>query len=59
MLDAPIKTSGVFTVEVMLHAEVSVSIIVTVARSESEALDALRNYKSQHENPAQEADAAS
>ena len=37
MLDKPIKSIGVHTVRVVLHAEVSVSIKVNVARSPEEA----------------------
>jgi large subunit ribosomal protein L9 len=36
-LDTPIKTLGLFTVRVVLHPEVIVSVTVNVARSEDEA----------------------
>lgn len=45
VLDSTIKRLGVFTIEVALHAEVSAHIVVVLARSESEAVDALRTYK--------------
>ena len=45
-LDTPIKLLGVYQVEVSLHPEVLVNILVVVARSESEAADSLREYKS-------------
>ena len=36
-LDRPIKTIGLFPVNIVLHPEVSVSVTVNVARSEDEA----------------------
>ena len=45
LLESPIKSIGVFSIEVVLHAEVSANIIIVIARSESEALEALRTYK--------------
>lgn len=36
-LDQPIKTIGIYEVDVKLHAEVAVTVSVNVARSESEA----------------------
>lgn len=44
-LDAPIKFNGVYKVQINLHPEVSTSILVVVAKSESEAQDALVDYK--------------
>lgn len=44
-LEAPLKTIGVFDVEVHLHHDVTIGITVVIARSESEALDALRSHK--------------
>jgi large subunit ribosomal protein L9 len=44
-LEAPLKTIGVFEVEVNLHHDVTCNITVTIARSASEAQDALRNFK--------------
>ncbi|XVN42120.1 MAG: 50S ribosomal protein L9 [Candidatus Rickettsia vulgarisii] len=46
VLDKPIKSTGVFTVEVRLHASLSANITVIVARSESEAQDYARDNKS-------------
>ncbi|MCC8416971.1 MAG: 50S ribosomal protein L9 [Rickettsia endosymbiont of Bryobia graminum] len=43
ILDKPIKSTGVFTVEVRLHASLSANVIVIVARSESEAQDYARD----------------
>ena len=37
MLDAPIKTIGVYTVQIALHPEVSVPVKLNVARSQDEA----------------------
>ena len=45
LLDNPIKVNGVFKVQVMLHPEIFASVLVVVAKSESEAQDALIEYK--------------
>ncbi len=45
LLDSPIKVNGVFKVQVMLHPEIFASVLVVVAKSESEAQDALIEYK--------------
>lgn len=45
-IETAMKVIGVYSIEVDLHAEVITNIIVTIARSESEASDALRIYKS-------------
>jgi large subunit ribosomal protein L9 len=37
MLDAPIKTIGLYTVRIALHPEVTVSVTLNVARSQDEA----------------------
>jgi large subunit ribosomal protein L9 len=37
MLDAPIKTIGLYTVRIALHPEVSVAVTLNVARSQDEA----------------------
>lgn len=55
LLEGSIKSVGVFTVQIMLHAEVTVSVIVAVGRSEAEASKALEEYKAAKEaaeNPA-------
>lgn len=44
-LDKPIKTLGVYKVSLVLHSDVMTNIIVNVARSDSEAIDALREFK--------------
>lgn len=44
-LDKPIKTLGVHEVSVILHSDVVCSIIINVARSESEAIESLRVFK--------------
>ena len=46
-LEKPIKSLGVFNVEVRLHAEVSVNVVVIVARSESEAQEYSAHHKLQ------------
>jgi len=45
LLDSPIKVNGVFKVQVMLHPEIFASVLAVVAKSESEAQDALIEYK--------------
>ncbi len=45
IIDSPIKFNGVFKVQVMLHPEIFASVLVVVAKSDSEAQDALREYK--------------
>ena len=42
---SPIKTLGVFDVALVLHTEVTASVVVNIARSDSEAVDALREFK--------------
>lgn len=44
-LQHPIKSIGIREVEVSLHAEVVCNILVNVARSESEAKDAVSSFK--------------
>lgn len=46
ILASPIKSLGVFSVEVALHAEVSAVITIVTSRSDSEAIEALRLFKS-------------
>ena len=53
-LDKPIKTLGVYTVSLVLHTDVATSVIVNVARSDSEAIDALREFKNPKEVVAEE-----
>lgn len=45
ILDSPIKFNGVYKVQVMFHPEIFASVLVVVAKSDSEAQDALREYK--------------
>jgi large subunit ribosomal protein L9 len=45
LLDTPIKSNGVYEVQVVLHPEVITSVLVVVAKTEPEAQDALREYK--------------
>jgi large subunit ribosomal protein L9 len=47
ILDKQIKSTGIYEVEIRLHAELSAMIAVIVARSESEAQDYLRENKSE------------
>lgn len=50
-IESQIKSTGVFTVEIMLHAEVTVPVLIVVARSESEANNALMAHKASIEKP--------
>ena len=45
LLDSPIKFNGVYEVQIALHPEIVTSILVVVAKTESEAKDALVNSK--------------
>ncbi len=59
LLDSPIKFNGVYNVQVILHPEVTASILVVVAKTESEAQDALIEFKeggSKAEDEAKEAE---
>lgn len=53
-LETPIKSLGVFPVKVHLHTEVDANIVVVVARSDSEILDALKQYKASSKIDTQE-----
>lgn len=53
-LEKPIKTLGVYTVSLILHSDVTASVIVNVARTESEAIDALREFKNPKKEEAEE-----
>lgn len=53
-LEKPIKTLGVYNVLLVLHTDVAASVIVNVARSESEAIDALREFKNPKEAEVEE-----
>lgn len=46
-LDKQIKSTGLYTVEVRLHPELSTDVTVVVARSESEIQDYLRDQKAE------------
>jgi len=45
LLEAPLKLAGIYSVEILLHPEVSTNILVVIARSESEITSVLNNYK--------------
>jgi large subunit ribosomal protein L9 len=45
VIDAPIKQAGVHEVMLHLHADVEAKIIIVVARTETEAKDALASFK--------------
>ncbi|MEY3196845.1 MAG: ribosomal protein [Pseudomonadota bacterium] len=45
-LQHPIKSLGIYEVQVSLHANVECNVLINVARSESEAQDALAEHKS-------------
>jgi len=44
LLSSPIKSLGVYPVEILLHAEINAQILVSIARSEIEAVAGLRNF---------------
>ena len=54
LLDTPIKFNGVFDVQVILHPEVITTILVVVAKTDTEAQDALREYKEGGKKEAQQ-----
>lgn len=45
LLDSPIKFNGVYNIQIILHPEVTASVLVVVAKTESEAKDALIEFK--------------
>lgn len=49
IIESPIKYNGVYNVKVLLHPEVIANVIVAVAKSESEAQDALRAFQNNDE----------
>jgi len=51
LLDAPIRFNGVYEVQVVLHPDVITTILVVVAKSETEAQDLLTQHK---EGPVEE-----
>jgi large subunit ribosomal protein L9 len=50
-LDKPIKALGVYDVSLILHTDVMSRVVINVARSDSEALDAIRDFKLVKEEP--------
>lgn len=62
-LESPIKSLGVFEVQLNLHTDVTCQVVVNIARSESEAMDALRDFKQSKEQallpPSTDSDAES
>ena len=50
LLEAPIKSSGVYKVEILLHADIHADVIVAVAKSEVEATDAIKNFKNKKDD---------
>ncbi|AAU03575.1 50S ribosomal protein L9 [Rickettsia typhi] len=48
ILDKQIKSTGIYTVEIRLHAELTAIVTVIVARSDSEAQDYLREQKTEN-----------
>lgn len=47
VINHPIKTIGVYSIVVQLHSEVHANILVNVAKSESEAQEALKQLKAE------------
>lgn len=54
LLDTPIKFNGIFDVQVILHPEVITTLLVVVAKTDTEAQDALREYKEGGKKDAQQ-----
>jgi large subunit ribosomal protein L9 len=55
VLDQPIKSLGIYEVNVHLHVDVDAKIVVNVARSETEAQDAIKAYKAENTKPEESA----
>ncbi|RTK93091.1 MAG: 50S ribosomal protein L9 [Rickettsiales bacterium] len=45
LLENPIKFNGVYEVQVSLHSEVTTNILIVIAKTDSEAQDALKEFK--------------
>lgn len=56
LIEKAIKITGVYTVQVALHPEVITSVLIVVAKSESEAIDALRDFNENGANKQQSDD---
>ncbi|MFK7973975.1 MAG: 50S ribosomal protein L9 [Rickettsiaceae bacterium] len=44
LLDSPIKFNGVYEIKLILHPEIITSVLVVIAKTESEAQDALNEF---------------
>ena len=55
LLDSPIKFNGVYNVQVALHPEVVASVLIVIAKTKSEAQDALIAFKEVGEKSEDEA----
>ena len=53
-LTHPIKALGVYEVMIALHADVTCNVLINVGRSESEAKDAISQYRSASAEEAKE-----
>lgn len=49
ILHNPIKSLGVYEVKLQLHTDVETKVIINIARTETEALEAIKSYKSKKE----------
>jgi large subunit ribosomal protein L9 len=58
LMDSPIKLNGVYEIQVILHPEVITNILVVVAKTESEAQDALREFQENNKKSQEEKDQA-
>ncbi|MDX1917127.1 MAG: 50S ribosomal protein L9 [Rickettsiaceae bacterium] len=51
VLDMPIKSLGLYEISLHLHNEVDTKILINVARSDNEAREALKNFKTEKTDP--------
>jgi large subunit ribosomal protein L9 len=56
-LSSPIKSNGVYNIQVSLHPEVNTEILISIAKTDSEAEQALDNYKSKNSKSEEETSA--
>ncbi len=56
LLNNPIKSIGIYEVSISIHADVTCNILVNIARSESQANDAIKEYKSAAEKESKTSD---
>ncbi|MBN8512418.1 MAG: 50S ribosomal protein L9 [Rickettsiales bacterium] len=55
LIDTPIKFNGVYDVQVSLHPEITANILVVIAKTDTEAQDALNEHKEGSKKKVEEA----